>query len=375
MPKKDYESEYVRRSFRFDGRRYFVRGRTEEEALRKQIEKERQLAEGFLDSNSTVRKWASIWLETYVDNRDIIDASRRMYHDKVNNIILPAIGAYKLRTVTATQLQQLLNTRAGYSTSDTGKLRIVIKAMFRQAAENRLIPHDPSTGLKMPRTVTGKHRSLTDAERAALIRAADTDRFDGKPNNSGLWVLSILYCGLRPGETAALRWEDIDLATGTLHIRAAKESHSKSIKAPKTDAGVRDIPIPKEYLARLQAAPHRSEFVFTQRDGKTPLTDSSMKRMWETIKKYMDLELGAKTERIKPKGRRKHKLIITHSVLAEDLDLYCLRHTYCTDLQSKGVPINIAKELMGHADISTTANIYTHSTADSLQIARNLINA
>lgn len=372
MPKK---YQYIQKSFTFDGRRYFVRGKTEEEAIRKQIEKEKQLADGFVDSNTTVRKWAKVWLETYVDNRDIIDASRRMYHDKTNNIILPAIGAYKLRTVTATQLQQLLNTRAGYSTSDTSKLRIVIKALFRQAAENRIIAHDPSTGLKLPRTVTGKHRSLTAAERAALIRAADTDRFDGKPNNSGLWVLSILYCGLRPGETAALRWEDIDLATGTLHIRAAKESHSKSIKAPKTDAGVRDIPIPKEYLARLQAAPHRSEFVFTQRDGKTPLTESSMKRMWETIKKYMDLELGAKTERIKPKGRRKHKLIITHSVLAEDLDLYCLRHTYCTDLQSKGVPINIAKELMGHADISTTANIYTHSTADSLQIARNLINA
>ena len=39
---------------------------------------------------------------------------------------------------------------------------------------------------------------------------------------------------------------------------------------------------------------------------------------------------------------------------------YCLRHTFCTDLRRAGVPINVAKELMGHANISVTANIYTH---------------
>lgn len=368
-------SDYIQKFFTFDGRRYCVYGRTEEEAILKKAEKERSLMEGRVDSNMTVRQWAKVWLETYIDSRDITAASRRMYYDKMENIILPAIGAYKLRSVTATQLQQLLNRRAGYSSSDTGKLRIVLKAMFRQAAENRILPYDPSAGLKMPRTTSGKHRSLTEAERAALITAADADRVDGKPNNSGLWVLSMLYCGLRPGETAALRWADVDLDAGVLHVRQAKEAHSKAIKAPKTSAGVRDIPIHKDYLARLRAAKRTSEYVFTQRDGKTPLTESSMKKMWDTVKKYMDLALGAKTERIKPEGRRKHMTVITESVLAEDLDLYCLRHTFCTDLQRKGVPINVAKELMGHADISTTANIYTHSTPDVLELARTLIDA
>ena len=225
-------SDYIQKTFTFDGRRYSVYGRTEEEVTLKKAEKERQLMEGRVDSNMTVRQWAKVWLETYIDSKDITDASRRMYYDKMNNIILPAIGAYKLRSITATRLQQLLNRRAGYSSSDTGKLRIVLKAMFRQAAENRIIPYDPAAGLKMPKTTKGKHRSLTEAERAALISAADADRVDGKPNNSGLWALSMLYCGLRPGETAALRWEDVDLDAGTLHVRQAKEAHSMAIKAP-----------------------------------------------------------------------------------------------------------------------------------------------
>jgi site-specific recombinase XerD len=53
---------------------------------------------------------------------------------------------------------------------------------------------------------------------------------------------------------------------------------------------------------------------------------------------------------------------ITESVVAEDLVPYCLRHTFCTDLQDAGVPINVAKYLMGHTDIAVTSKIYTHQT-------------
>ena len=74
------------------------------------------------------------------------------------------------------------------------------------------------------------------------------------------------------------------------------------------------------------------------------------------FKRDLDIQMGAKLERNK----------IIKSVVAPDLTPYCLRHTYCTDLQRAGVPINIAKELMGHADIQTTANIYTHKDNDTL---------
>ena len=50
----------------------------------------------------------------------------------------------------------------------------------------------------------------------------------------------------------------------------------------------------------------------------------------------------------------------------DDLSTYSLRHTYCTNLQKKGVDIRTAQYLMGHSDIKMTANIYTHTTLDSL---------
>ena len=74
--------------------------------------------------------------------------------------------------------------------------------------------------------------------------------------------------------------------------------------------------------------------------------------------------MGAKTERNQ----------IVESVVAPDLTPYCLRHTFCTDLQKAGVPINVAKELMGHSDIQTTANIYTHRDGATLHAGIALLD-
>ena len=373
MPEKKYK--YVRKTFTFDEKKYEVYGATEEDAIRKKYEKLRQLEEGRISNNSTVRQWSAIWLSTYVKPRDITPKSLKMYEDQLDNIILPAIGSTKLRKVTDVQLQSLINSRSKMSASSVAKLRMVLKAMFKQAVQSRLISYDPAAGLTLPKTRKGSRRSITDAERAALLAVADYPTFSGYKNRSGLWILCILYCGLRPGETAALRWEDIDLESATLHVRHAKESGSNIIKEPKTAAGLRSIPIPSVYLDRLKAEAKKAGYVFTQKDGVTPLTEESMKRRWETIKKHMDIAMGATVETIKPKGKRKRVQIIKESVVADDLDLYCLRHTYCTDLQKKGVPLNIAKYLMGHADISTTANIYTHADSETIEAARVLINS
>lgn len=77
---------------------------------------------------------------------------------------------------------------------------------------------------------------------------------------------------------------------------------------------------------------------------------SSVWRLWNSFSKELDLHMGAE---------QRDGKIIRHAI-APDLTLYCLRHTFCTDLQRAGVAINIAKELMGHSSIAVTADIYTH---------------
>lgn len=79
--------------------------------------------------------------------------------------------------------------------------------------------------------------------------------------------------------------------------------------------------------------------------------------------RHMDISMGAKLYRNQ----------IKISVIAQDLCPYCLRHTYCTDLQAKGVTLKTASYLMGHTSISVTANIYTHITDEAIAEASKLI--
>ena len=92
--------------------------------------------------------------------------------------------------------------------------------------------------------------------------------------------------------------------------------------------------------------------------------ENSLRRLWTGFKRDLDISMGAELYRNK----------IIKSVVAENLTPYCLRHTFCTDLQKAGVPLNVAKELMGHADIQTTANIYTHKDVDTLHKNMSLLD-
>lgn len=374
MTKKGYN--YVRKYFSFDGVAYEVSGKTEEEAIAKKLEKLRELEAGRIDSNVTVKAWASAYYETYVAHRKITDKTKATYK-RYLDIICAELGALKLKKVTPLRLQQLLNGREGNSKSDLDKLRMTIKGLFEQAARSRIIPYDPSEGLELPEYSEGGHRSLTETERAALLKVAAMPTYNGKPNRAGAWIMLLLRCGLRPGESAALKKSDVDLKARRLTVREAKESGSSRVKGTKTAAGKRTVPIPEDLVPWLerQLTDNPTPWLFTAKDKKTPLSETAMRRRWETIKKYMDLELGAEYELVKMPGARRKTLVITRHALADDLDLYDLRHTYCTDLEAAGVPINVAKALMGHKDISTTANIYTHTADAPLEAARAALNA
>lgn len=86
--------------------------------------------------------------------------------------------------------------------------------------------------------------------------------------------------------------------------------------------------------------------------------------MWRSVQREMNIYMGCRVFRNK---------LIPPLPLADDFTLYNLRHTYCTDLEKAGVPINIASRLMGHSSINITAKIYTHASTQALEMARDLI--
>ena len=305
-----------------------------------------------------VSDWAKQWYDTYVANRCITKKSAAMYRQKLKNYIIPSIGNMAMGEVTELHLQSLINN-ANSSKSTAQKVKIVVQAMFRRAKACGFILTDPSEHLTLPKAPQGTHRSITDTERKEIMELAER-------HYAGLYVLTLLLTGIRPGEAIALRWDDINFEERTLTICRAVESGTDTvIKEPKTAAGIRTIPIPDYLYERLQCwKGEESDPVFRQPTTGRMHSGSSANDLWNNFKRELDIQMGAEIYRNK----------IIRSVVATDLVPYCLRHTYCTDLQRAGVPINIAKYLMGHSDISVTSNIYTSTTPDVISNAKESID-
>lgn len=352
-------ANYIRKTARYSGKKYEATGKTELEAMTKLAEKiaAAKRGEETISGSMTVDTWYKQWKTLYKEPKGLTAKSLGMYDEKYTKYIKPRVGHMKLRDVRDAHLQKILNQQAGRSVSHVKKIRMVMQEMFKRARQSRLIIYDPAETLELPTVKEGRRRSITEEERKAILAVSEHHR-------SGLWILTLLYTGMRPGETAALTWADVDFAHNEIHVHAAKESGSTTIKGPKTAAGVRDIPIHSDLVWRLRAAQGRPfSPVFPTGAGNFQ-NENSMRRLWTGFKRDLDIYLGAKLERNK----------ITESKVAPDLTPYCLRHTFCTDLQRAGVPLNVAKELMGHSDIQTTANIYTHRDSGTLHACIALLD-
>lgn len=328
-----------RKTFTFEGRRYDVTAPTAEELAVKVAMRKRDLEEGKkkISKNMTVKAWSDEWLETY--KRGTVGERTFANYREIQRKINDAIGSKALKDIKPLDCQKILNGLGGKSRSYLHKVELFLSSMFQKAVENGLLLENPAARLVLPACTDGTHRALTDGERALLLRVCDT-------HPAGLWVRIMLYCGLRPGETARIQGRHID-----------RETRRLSVDGTKTEAAVRIVPLP----AAVGEIPHVGpfEYLFTGQTGR-PLTKEVMRRMWKSVVREMNIEMGCKVYRNR---------VLPPYAVAADLVPYCLRHTYCTDLQAAGVPINVAKELMGHTDISTTARIYTHRSEAAFSAA------
>ena len=351
-----------RKTFTFEGKRYSVSGKTQEELYERVARKKLELEQGYnrITKNTPVSAWAQEWLDTY--KAPVVGLTwYKNIKSILNQIILPDIGNLQLKDVKSIHLQRILNKRRDYSKSYIRKIYNVMHEMFSIAKKNDLIRESPADNLNIPKgKKPNKRRSITPKERAFILKTAEKHR-------AGMFIKIMLYCGLRPGEVAALQWRNIDFKKRTLTVDSALKGDG-SIGEPKSEAGYRTVPIPlvlyDDLVARFEeSGKNRFAFICTN-SGGGKLTKSSIVQMWKSFVYRLNIEMGCKTF--------KGALIPPYPV-ADDLVMYCLRHTYCTDLQAAGVPINVARELMGHSNISITAEIYTHSSQESFTNAANAI--
>ena len=311
------------------------------ELIEKVTAKKNQIDHQVIDPSMKLSVFCEKYLQTYKEGK--VSASWYADIQWFARKMVTAIGDRPIGKVHPVDVQEYINSCSCYADSTVKKIYDIANQIFRHAMKNGAT--DFAFDLVLPKGTVKRSsgRSLTDAEQTALLNAVDGHRGE-------LFILFIYYCGLRPSEVSALTWADIDLRKNIVHVTKALKKDG-IIGGTKSLAGVRDVPIPyKLSIALKKTARSQNRAVCEQSNGLH--TKSSIRKMWASIKKQMEAELGHPT----------------------DCRLYDIRHTYCTNLEKAGVPINVASRLMGHSDISITSKIYTHASDDVMEQARRLID-
>lgn len=337
MKKYKYEKKIT-----IDGKRYSIRADSLTELGAKEAMKRRDIEEGkvTVSSSMTVEQWAKICLEEYKPKASAETLKQSRY--RINKHIIPEIGKYKVKQVRPIQCQRILNRQSGMSYSHVKKLRDELRFLFDKAVENKIILESPAEHLQMPDTTKGLRRALTATERKHFLKVCEQfPQF--------LVFELMLYCGCRPEEACSCIGSDVFEKDGYLflHIRGTKTKNSDRL-----------VPVPDALHDRLMAV-SRLDPIAPGHSNRV-LTKTAYRRLTERLRREMNISMGCKTFR---------NQLLPPFPLADDFVPYNLRHTYCTDLQKKGIDVRTAQRLMGHADIQTTVNIYTHVDMESITAA------
>ncbi len=326
-------------TFTYEGKRYYIYADTKSDLAVRKAMKLRDLEEGktVITGNTTVEEWALKCVETYKTNQKEI--THKKYLNRLKHCILEQIGSMRLRDVKPLHCQNVLNLQHGKSKTQINEVYSMLQLIFKKAVANNLILSNPAENIEKPLGTRKSRRSVTETERAHIIKVARADR------RYYLYLL-MLQCSCRPSEAAEAMGRDIVLKGGVpmLHIRATKNDHSD-----------RYVPIPDELYQLIKKTP-KNEYIAQYSTGKK-IDEANRYRLWTYFKRDLNISMGCKM--------RRNKLIPPYPV-APDLVPYCLRHTYCTDCARHGIDIRITQKLMGHSDISLTANIYTNLMDDDI---------
>lgn len=339
------------------------------EALEKKKEYERLLDQGVKEKEMgvDVKTYALRWVVIHKGH-----VTQRTFdtHVRILNRFIAMYGACRMRDITTTDIQAFYNEIPGKSTSSINDTRDTIKGLFRSALADRVIVYDPSASAALPKGTKGSHRAIEQWERE-LIHQTEHARMR-------VGVMAMLYAGLRRGEAMALRIDrDVDFEKKIITVREAVRFDTKGlplVTAPKTSAGVRQIPL----LPMLEDELEGKTGLLIQSASGGIMSESSFDRAWQSYITALETTLNGCHKRWF--GRTKEHL----AMLAKDENAlppwktvsirpHDLRHSFRTMLHNHNVDLKSAMKWLGHADEKTSLSVYTHLTAEREKASLDLL--
>jgi len=242
-----------------------------------------------------------------------VNESKDYFKDKYIKQMLPRdINNYIIYCAKQTFSQKTVTTRLQ-----------IVRQVLNYAILNEELLYNPALSVKVPKKLS----------KTVRLNAPQTEIDKIKQSNE-LIACFALYTGARRGELLALKYEDIDYTNSEISINKSVYyiRNKPFIKQPKTESGNRKVPLVAELESMLDKT--KKGYIFIQ-SGEL-LTDKQARKLWgDCIEK-----------------------------LSINCTLHQLRHAYATRLFELGIDVKSAQYLLGHANIATTQNIYTHITEE-----------
>lgn len=310
--------------------------KTSKELEKLVAEKKYELGHGLycFHNETPFGQYAEEWLKVMKANSSL--KTREMYRSTLANYI-GLLRDRPIGRITPTDIQRQVNDIADRPRT-CQILVLTLNQIFKRAITDQLITRNPVVDIQLPKATKKEKRALTKAEKAAVKSAEMTVE-------ERAYIMLLYGCGLRPAEADALTWSSVDLKSGEIHITQALEFDGEiaRTKPPKTDSGIRTVPMPTVTLKALKAlkADSSTLIVFAGNTGGYK-SRGGYSDLFKRCKNAIELKLGHRT----------------------DLCAYMFRHNYATELYYSGVSLKEAQRLMGHSDLRMIMDVYAHLDAE-----------
>lgn len=310
--------------------------RTQKEARVWLLEQRENIAKGLLidDKKVTLEEFIDRWFEDIAKPR-LRDSTIAAHESIIRVHIKPNIGGVRLSELSPQVLQNLCaqKLKEGLSNRTVKYIRSILHQTLDTALEWNLVVRNVADAVKTPAPKKKKIQPLTKEQVWQLLDILQNDR---------LYPLYVVYlgCGLRRGEALALTWDCVDLDNRMLHIRKTIQlitGKGLIVGEPKSESSRRAMVIPEFVAAALQVHYKNrnpdSPYVFCSSNG-TPFYPRNILRHF--------------------------KCALKKANLPQDIRIHDLRHFFVSWLLAKGQPPKDVQVIAGHADFSTTMDIYGH---------------
>ena len=365
--------------------------------------------------NATVGMLLDMWVEEELKPGSLSNGTVMAYQGTVNRIKQHPIGSRKLKTVTADHLQAYMDFLSFGGTNPDGTtakalskgyLRLfsaVLQGAFHFAVfPKRLMTFNPMQYIKIRQKQESYELWGEDSEDGLTVPTISYEQFKAltdylkKKENPALLPIQIAYyTGLRIGEVCALTWQDIDLKEQTITVRRSmryngarhktevgttKRSKTRTVDFCDTLAGI---------LKAAKTEQHKNRFKYgelyslnyykqVQEKGRSYYELYSLQRSEEVPEDYKEIDFVC----LRPDGCFESSSTVGIACRTaskkipglEGFHFHQLRHTFTSNLLSNGAAPKDVQELLGHADVSTTMNIYAHSTREAKRSSARLLD-